>query len=295
MSFNVVLSILKIIIGLFKWIIIIGAVIALPFVLSGLGIFLYYYHKGYRLKPRQGVYLRSRRSLFVKLFFDFPRRFILDLFNRSPADFPYCGLVMIIGEQGSGKTTCAAYMLRALKNLFPKCKVLSNTPLTFADGEISCPDDIIFQNNGRYGTIKFIDEIHSWFNSQESQYFPPEMLSEISQQRKQFSLFIGTAQRFDRISKAIRQQTHYIVKPVTLFGCITICRVYKPNVTDTGEVVKLKGVKTFFFVHDDDLRNCFDTFAKIKRLSIKGWKPKSEQYSPDDGAFLLPDVNSGKK
>lgn len=294
MALDIILMLLKFLIGFLKWVLIVGSVLVLPFAVSACFYYFHFYRKGYRIKPRKYTYIIKHTNIFVRLFRDFPRRFVLDMFDSCPDNFPYCGLVMIVGEQGSGKTTTAAYMLRALKAKYPLCKVLSNTPLSFADGDITSPDDIIFQNNGRHGTVKFLDEIHSWFNSQESQYFPPEMLSEISQQRKQFSLIVGTAQRFDRIAKAIRQQTHYIIKPVTLFGCLTICRVYKPNVTDGGEVVKLRGVKTFFFVHDDDLRECFDTFAKIKRLSVKGWKPRSEQLSDDTPSFYS-DVNSVKK
>lgn len=295
MVLDIIVMLIKFLLGVVKWVLIVGSFAVLPFAVSAGIWYVYYYRKGYRLKVRKYSYVIKHSNIFARLFRDFPRRFILDSFAACPDDFPFCGLVMIVGEQGSGKTTTAAYMLRALKAKYPMCKVLSNTPLTFADGDILSPDDIIFQNNGRHGTIKFLDEIHSWFNSQESQYFPPEMLSEVSQQRKQFSLIVGTAQRFDRIAKAIRQQTHYIIKPVTLFGCLTICRVYKPNVTDSGEVVKLRGVKTFFFVHDEDLRECFDTFAKIKRLSVKGWKPRSEQLSSDDSPHISVDVNSAKK
>lgn len=276
--------------GVLKWVCIIGGFAVLPFVLCVLGHFLYnFLAKHKRLKQHCFLGVYRHRSLFLRLFWDFPRRFALDMFDRDPDAFPYCGIVMIVGEQGAGKTTCAAHMLRTLHDKFPKVKILSNTPLSFADGDITSPDDIIFCDNGSFGCIKFLDEIHSWFNSSESQYFPPEMLSEISQQRKQHSLIVGTAQRFDRVSKAIRQQTHYIIKPVTLCGCFTVCRVYKPRITDTGEIVKLRGVKTYCFVHDDELRNAFDTYAKIKRLSVKGWKPRTEQLSADND--LSPIIN----
>ena len=278
---DVFITVMRFIFGVVKWIAIVGGSALLPFLVSGLIHFVYYYAKGMRMKPRRQLPTYRHRNIFVRLFKDFPKRFILDMFNKDPDSFPHCGIVMIVGEQGAGKTTCAAHMLRALRDKYPMVKIWSNTPLTFADGEITSPDDIIFKNNGSSGCIKFLDEIHSWFNCNESNYMPPEILSEISQQRKQFSLIVGTAQKFDRVSKQIRQQTHYLIKPLTIAGCLTICRVYKPNVTDSGEIKKCRAIKTYFFVHDDDLRNCFDTYAKIKRLSVKGWKPRTEQLSAD--------------
>lgn len=292
---NLFMVALHFIVGLLKWVLIIGSAVASPFVISGLIHLIYYRHKGLRFKQRKYTPTVRRRNIFVRLFKDFPKRVVLDMLHKDPDSFPHSGIVMIVGEQGAGKTTCAAHLLRCMKDKYPHVKILSNTPLSFADGEITSPDDIIFCNNGTLGCIKFLDEIHSWFNSSESQYFPPEMLSEVSQQRKQFSLIIGTAQRFDRISKAIRQQTGYIIKPITLAGCLTICRVYKPRITDTGEIIKLRGIKTYFFVHDDELRDCFDTFAKIKRLSMKGFKPRSEQYTSDNDPSPIIVTDNQKK
>lgn len=292
---SVVIMLLRFIVGAVKWIAIIGGIIALPFVVSGVIHLIYYYHKGMRFKQRKYTPTYRRRNFFVKLFKDFPKRVVLDMLNKDPDAFPHCGIVMIVGEQGAGKTTCAAHLLRCMKDKYPRVKILSNTPLSFADGDITSPDDIVFNSNGKDGCIKFLDEIHSWFNCNESQYLPPEMLSEISQQRKQFSLIIGTAQKFDRISKAIRQQTHYLIKPLTIAGCLTICRVYKPNVTDSGEIIKTRAIKTYFFVHDDELRDCFDTYAKIKRLSVKGWKPRTEQISADNDPAPIVIADNQKK
>lgn len=293
---DVLILVIKFILEVLKWVLIIGGSIALPFVISGVIHLLYYLHKGMRFKPRKNIGISRRRNIVLKLFKDFPKRFVLDMLSKDPDMFPHCGVVMIVGEQGAGKTTCAAHLLRYMKDTYPGVKVLSNTPLTFADGDITSPDDIIFNNNGSAGCIKFLDEIHSWFNSSESQYFPPEMLSEISQQRKQHSLIVGTAQRFDRISKAIRQQTHYVIKPITIAGCLTICRVYKPNVTDSGEIIKMRGIKTYFFIQDDEIRDCFDTYAKIKRLSVKGWKPRSEQLTTDtETPVIMADNTKNRK
>ena len=51
-------------------------------------------------------------------------------------------------------------------------------------------------NNGFLGVIYIIDEIHTYFNSLESKNIPMFVFTEISQQRKQRKLIIGTSQLF---------------------------------------------------------------------------------------------------
>lgn len=280
-------TVVKIIFNVFVWVLGACAAVAIPFTVSGVIWYIHYYRSGRRFKRRKYNSKYVKRSLLARLFYDFPRRVVLDMFDKDPDKFPYCGNIMVVGEQGSGKTVTTAYICLVLKKLYPKLRITSNTPLTFADGEIKGPDDLILNDNGKFGCVKVLDEIQNWFNSAESQYFPPEMLSEISQQRKQHSIIIGTTQCFDRISKAIRQQTHYLVKPITILGALTIVRVYKPKIKEDGTVDKLRRIKIFCFAQTDEVRDCFDTYAKIKRLSVRGWVPRSDQLQHDNGGILV--------
>ena len=50
------------------------------------------------------------------------------------------------------------------------------------------------------------------------------------------------------------------------------------DVDQEGAVDKLKLVKIYFFVHDDELRTAYDTYAKVNRLTQKGFVPKSERW-----------------
>lgn len=219
----------------------------------------------------------KKRSLFVRVFCDFPKMFVADFFARDPDAMNINGLFMICGEQGSGKTLTAVHFLRTMLQKYPKIRILSNTPITFQHGSITDWTQIINSNNGTIGEIDFLDEIQNWFSSNESKNFPIEMLSEITQQRKQHKVIIGTSQVFTRISKPLREQTKYLLLPVTLFGCFTIVRVYKPVLDDEGKMTKKKFCKVYCFVHDTELRECYDTFAKISRLSSKGFQSATER------------------
>ena len=103
------------------------------------------------------------------------------------------------------------------------------------------------------------------------------MLTEITQQRKQRKCVVGTSQVFTRISKPIREQITLLYKPMTIAGCFTIVRVYKVTLNDDGTVKDMKRRRTYAFVHDDELRSCYDTYEKVERLTLKGFQPRSEQ------------------
>lgn len=291
-------SLVSMVMDFIIWIagLILGAitVILIPFAFVALIRYIHYYRQGYRIPRRKYLSTYHKKNMLRRIFWDFPDRFVKDRLTKDPDEFPYNGLIMVCGEQGSGKSMCTVHLLLALKNMYPKLKITSNIALSFQDGIIESPDDIILNDNGPLGCVKFLDEIHNWFNSNESANFPVEMLSEISQQRKQHSLFVGTAQKFNRIGKAIREQTHYLLLPMTIAGCMTIVRVYKPTLDNNGDISKKRRVKTYFFVHNEEIRNAYDTYEKVRRLSMKGWKPRSEQITADTGGIAQVALPNGE-
>lgn len=251
----------------------------IPFILVSLFFVVYFRFKGLRFKKRSFTNTEKSRSILVRLFVDFPKRFVLDRFQADPDEFDLYGLWCFTGVQGSGKSIALVEMLHRIKRKFPLVRVLSNIDLTGVDSEtITGPEDFVFQDNGKDGTIVILDEAQNWFNSAESKNFPPEVLQEICQERKQHKMVCLTTQRFNRLSAAIREQIDYYVKPFTIAGCLTVVRVYRPRIKEfEAQVVKLSRIKTYFFVHSDELRGSYDTRAKVQRLTLKGWKPRSEQ------------------
>lgn len=120
-------------------------------------------------------------------------------------------------------------------------------------------------NNGFYGVIYLIDEIHAYFNSLESKDTPITIFAEISQQRKQRKLILGTSQLFMRVSKALREQCDNIIICNTIAGCITVLRAYDgmeiEQARDGSLIGRIK--KTGFFWHTVNDREVYDTFQKI--------------------------------
>jgi len=227
-----------------------------------------------------------RRGILKRLFKDFPEALARDVLNRDPDEFPLFGIHCFCGEQGSGKTSALVAMLREIKEKYPKAIILSNFDCIYADGLIKDWRDIVFTENGKQGIVIALDELQNWFSTSESKDFPPEMLQEICQQRKQHKMVIGTSQRFQRMAKQLREQVNYLYEPITLKGCMTFVRKRKPHVDDEGKLDRHKSRKLgmYFFVHDDELRNSYDTWQKILRQANGGYTAnplKNEQSAPN--------------
>ena len=60
--------------------------------------------------------------------------------------------------------------------------------------------------------------------------------------------------------------------PFTIFGCITVVRVSKPQYYDEATFTFKKYMRTYFFVHTPELRNSFDTYKKIEGYMESGFK-----------------------
>ena len=219
----------------------------------------------------------KKKNILIRLFYNLPHQIVIDLFNKQDYEFNENGFHLFVGEQGSGKTISLVYTLMQMQKQYPKMKVRTNMSYKYEDGEIKSWKNLVFSNNGIYGQIDVIDEVQNWFNSLQSKDFPPEMFSEITQQRKQRKCIFGTSQVWGRVAKPIREQVKYVYKPLTLFGCLTIIRKYKPNVDDEGSIDNLKLRSISFFIHDDEVRNAFDTYKKIQTQSLKGYKSEDKQ------------------
>ena len=117
--------------------------------------------------------------------------------------------------------------------IYPKAKLVTNILfnrefIDYADRIIEfqtvdeLADLLVKINNNELGVIYLIDEIQTYFNSLESKNIPPYIFTEISQQRKQRKLIIGTSQLWDRMAKPFREQANYEIHCRTVLNIFTI-------------------------------------------------------------------------
>lgn len=180
------------------------------------------------------------KSKFKIFFVEFPRAFWRDFFCSDPNIFPYYGLNLICGDQGCGKTITMCYLIRKWSYEFPKLRVRTNFDCTIGSHDLFNYTDFSPNGNGIYGELDCLSELQTWFSSQDSKYFPPEMLSVITQQRHVRRCIIGDTQRFHRVAKQLREQTSFIYRPVTFFGCLTHVTVVQPDINSDGVIISEK-------------------------------------------------------
>lgn len=249
----------------------------LPYFISG-GIYYIYYRLIKHIKPKKSAFGKKKEkkeNILYKLWIKLPERYILDLLKKNPDEFPEseCGLYIWEGEQGAGKTLSMTRQLMKKQEKYPALQVLTNYNYKKQDEEFTDWSKQMLMECGETGAIFAIDEIHVWLmSSLESKNFPPHMLNDTCQNRKNHRAIYGTVQVFSRCPKPIREQTKMLFTPITLLGCLTIVIKRKP-ITDpetaTIKSLKFRGIE--FYVHSDELRNSYNTLDVIQKMQRSGF------------------------
>lgn len=235
----------------------------------------FYYVKGL-LKGKRVPKGNRRRlvkpSLLKKIFILMPKQYIEDLFSRPADFFPYQGMIIFEGRQGSGKTISMVRYMKDMQYEFPDALCTTNLAYTDENKPLKTWTMLIDYKNGYKGVIVAMDELQNWFSSNDSKNFPPEMLSLITQNRKNRRIILGTSQNFYLLAKAIRSQATEVRRCATYFGCLTVVRRLEPILDSEGNVIEWKKRGVYCFVHDKELRDSYNTWKVIENLRKSGFK-----------------------
>lgn len=204
-------------------------------------------------------------------------------FKRDNPDYFYPeGLLVFCGTQGSGKTLSAVQYVKKLCIEYPRAILCTNTKIVGLPAHTTVVpyegiESLTKWENGTFGVIYFIDEIHLEFNSLESKNVPIEVMIEVSQQRKQRKHIIGTSQVYMRMAKPFREQIRNVVICKKLLGCIQFNRLVNGETAhEVNGELKFDTTKFLFWFHSPKLYGSYDTYAKMKRYR-KEWKGISRQ------------------
>lgn len=214
----------------------------------------------------------KKPGFFKRIFVDLPHQFVDDMFDRDPEFFKYQGLVVFEGRQGSGKTMSMVEFITRMQEEYPLAKCTTNFGYVNQDKELKDYKMLMSYKNDIQGVIVGMDELQNWFSSNDSKNFPPEMLTVITQNRKNRRIILGTSQNFYLLAKAIRSQATEVRRCTTLFGCLTIVKRVEPFLDSEGNVQEWKNRGMYFFVHNKKLRESYDTYRVIENLNKSGFK-----------------------
>lgn len=188
--------------------------------------------------------------------------------NKNPEELDVTGINIFTGSQGSGKSLSMIHVFKKLIYDFPKAIVVTNLEFNF-----EIPNKIKkyegFEDfkieNGIYGVIYILDEIHLILNSLESKGVPLSIIVELSQQRKQRKLILGTSQVYSRMAKPLREQIRNIIickNYFSLFQLNYLVDAFESQEDNNGKL-KFKKMKVSFFFHRKEDYLAYDTYKKM--------------------------------
>lgn len=146
-------------------------------------------------------------------------------------------------------------------------------------------DDLTKYDNDERGVIFLIDEIQLYMNSLESKNINMDVMTQISQQRKQRKHIVATSQVFGRMAKPLREQ----------FSDVIICKCFlrlfqwnklvnRDDIEDVPTSSTVTGVckRRFFWFHHPSMYRRYDTYFVIEKGKfIANENKKGEIYSVD--------------
>jgi len=260
-------------------------------------------------------------------------RYRIQFAREHPDYFDPDGLLIFVGGQGSGKTLSAVNYVYRLLAAYPECKLVSNLALrdfpivTFEDWkqnngivvkskrekeeafaryvaennvfEFRDNDDFKRYYNGEYGVIFLVDEIQLYLNSLESKNINIEVVTQISQQRKQRKHIVATSQVFGRMAKPLREQ----------FSCVVYCRDYLGDMLQcnslidrdsmigddsTGTNISGEVIKKFWFWRQPEMFARYDTYRVIERGKFVSAEAQKQTLYNADSVILKEPLKGGK-
>lgn len=200
------------------------------------------------------------------------KSFIQKRGRKDKNTFP-TGSKVYTGFQGDGKTISMIHDMYKLKEKYPKAIVYGNVKIKLKDYKyIDNDDDLAGALSaptppGCPGTLIMLDEAHLFFNKKKG--IPIEVLTAISQQRKDRKRLIFTSQIWEELDLSIRKQVKEICK----------CRrigIFQLNHLTDGETLcwnnltndwEARSIGWSIFKHTKELYESYDTRQKIARVN----------------------------
>lgn len=216
------------------------------------------------------------------------RWLVADLYRfiRNPRKIHLYGIWLYCGLYGQGKTMALTEYLMRMRNKYgDKIYICTNYGFKYEDFPLNSWKDLLPEYDKP--VIFGYDEIQNEFNSRDYKNFPYELVKLLTQNRKgNGKQIVGTAQRFGRVDKAIRELcTHVIECKRKWFGRVTKLRKYDVedyemflNEIDVAKKRKIP-YSRYKFIQTDKLRNAYDSFQMLETAKSKEYISASEKLA----------------
>ena len=144
-------------------------------------------------------------------------------------------------------------------------------------------DDFQRYENDDRGVIFLVDEIQLYLNSLASKNINMDVITQISQQRKQRKHIVCTSQVFGRLAKPLREQFSCVILCSSYFRFFQINKLIDRDSMDgddsTGTNLKGTVKKKFFWFHHPNMYKRYDTYFVIDRNKFVSGEEQLSIYS----------------
>ena len=196
-------------------------------------------------------------------------------FRKNHPDYFYPeGITIFSGSQGDGKTLSATRLVTNILRDYSKAIFCTNLEVKSVFNktvEFTGLEDLEKVNNGEKGVVFLIDEIQNYLNSLMSRNIPLSTIVELTQQRKQRKLIIGTSQVYSRMAKPLREQVRNVVICKKYFKFIQVNKLIDSQETKENSQGRLVTYpkETFIWIHSPLFYKSYNTYQKQYGLTRK--------------------------
>lgn len=146
-------------------------------------------------------------------------------------------------------------------------------------------DDFQRYSNGDKGVIFLVDEIQLYLNSLASKNINMDVITQISQQRKQRKHIVATSQVFGRMAKPLREQFSCVILCKNFFRCFQFNRLIDRDSMDgddsTGTNLTGEVKKKFFWFHSPKMYKRYDTYYVISKNKFVSGEDQLDIYAAE--------------
>lgn len=151
-------------------------------------------------------------------------------------------------------------------------------------------DDLSRYSNDQRGVIFLIDEIQLYMNSLKSHNINMDVMTQISQQRKQRKHIVATSQVFGRMAKPLREQFSSVIVCKSIMGCIQYnMLIDRDDIAESSDDAHIKGTckHRFIWTHKPSMYKKYDTYYVIEKGKFaSGEERKGDIYENDNSVGL---------
>lgn len=213
---------------------------------------------------------------------------IIDFTRRKEKKLHIYGIWLFCGLYGQGKTMALSEYLTRMRRKYGD-KIYICTNYGFIGEDFPLTDWKVLLKEYDKPIIFGYDEIQNEFSSRDYKNFPVQLVTMLTQNRKGLGKqVVGTAQRFGRVDKILRELASHVVECKTFFGRWTTTKRY--DVEDYEEYLSCVDVRKkrkipkrkYSFIQTDKLRNCYDSFQMLDSARNKEYMSFYEKNCIDN-------------